>query len=76
MKCQCRLRPLGESYWRVFVVLLIPLYFESEGAVRKSSVGAVRRETFLDMVSIVDKSRRFTSRLIVCLLLTRVEGEC
>ena len=45
--------------------MLVPLYFESERAARKLSVSVVRRETFLDMVSIDDTFRRFTSRFIV-----------
>ena len=49
-----------------FVVLLVPLFFESGGAVRILSVGVVRRKTFLDIVSIDDTFRRFTSRFIVC----------
>ena len=59
----------------IFAVLLLPLYFESGGTVRKS-VGVLRRETFLDMVSIDDTFRRLTSRFLVFLLMTHVEGEC
>jgi hypothetical protein len=51
---------------KVFVVLLAPLYFEIGGAVQKVSVGVVRWDTFLDMVSIDDTFRMFTRRFLVC----------
>ena len=77
VKCQCRLRLLGRPYRSIFAVLLLTLYFENKGAVRKLSVGIVRRETFLDMVSIDNAFRRFTSRLlVVCFVGDYVEGEC
>ena len=57
---------MGKPYWRVFVVLLVPLFFESGGAVRQLAVGVVRRETLLGMISVDDTFRRFTSRFIVC----------
>ena len=76
-KCQCRLRLQGRPYRSIFAVLLLTLYFENKGAVRKLSVGIVRRETFLDMVSIDNAFRRFTSRLlVVCFVGDYVEGEC
>ena len=46
-------------------MLLVPLFFESGGAVRQLAVGVVRRETLLGMISVNDTFRRFTSRFIV-----------
>ena len=50
---------------RVLAGLLVPLHFESGAAVRKVSVGVALLETFLDIVSIDDTFRRFTSRILV-----------
>ena len=52
----------------VFVVLLVPLFFESGGVVRQLAVGVVRRETVLGTISVDDTFRRFTSRFIVCIV--------
>ena len=60
----------------IFVVLLLPLYFEGGGAVRKLSVGVVRRETFFDMVPSMTRLARLRADSWFVFLVTHVEGEC